>query len=56
MNTYCKGANRPRRRRGISQSGVRLIEAIVRRGSRAVRRSFVAADRRAFGNGGHNAT
>ena len=43
---------RPRKPRGISMSSIREIERIVRLGSRAVRRQFVAADRRTFRNGG----
>jgi len=37
--------NRPRRRTGISQSGIRRIERVLAPGDRAVRRSFVAAQR-----------
>ena len=44
-------ANRPRRRRGISQSGIRLIEAIVRRGERATRRAVSSWQRRQWGGG-----
>jgi len=46
--------NRPRKRRGISMSGIRRIEKILARGDRAVRRQFVAVDR-AFLKGGHGA-
>jgi hypothetical protein len=49
MNTHSRHANRLRRRRGLSQSALRKIEAIVALGPRAVRRQFVAADRDRFG-------
>ena len=44
--------NRPRKPKGVSMSTVRVVERIVRLGSRAVRRQFVAADRRIFKMGG----
>ena len=40
-----------RNRTGISRSGLRKIEAIAAQGERGIRRSFVAADRRAFKGG-----
>jgi hypothetical protein len=42
---------RLRNRSGISRSGLRKIERITAMGERAIRRSFVAADRRAFKGG-----
>jgi hypothetical protein len=38
---------RPRKPKGVSMSTVREVIRIVRLGDRAVRRQFVAADRRA---------
>ena len=37
-------------------SGIRAIEKIVAQGERAVRRRFVAVDRRVFRQGGQGAT
>ncbi len=37
---------RPRQPKGVSLSTVRKVAAIAAQGSRAIRRSFVAADRR----------
>jgi len=54
MNPRPKHANRLRRRRGVSQSALRKIEAIVREGPLAIRRQFVAADRITL-EGGQNA-
>lgn len=45
MKTHAAHANRPRRRHGVSQSGIRRIEKIAALGDRAVRRQFVAVDR-----------
>jgi len=44
---------RPRKPRGVSMSTVREVERIVRQGERAIRRQFVAVDRR-FLEGGHS--
>jgi hypothetical protein len=49
-------ANRPRRRTGLSQSGIRRIEKIVSLGERAVRRQFVAAQRPASSPDHHSVT
>ena len=45
---------RPRKPKGVSMSTVREVERIIRLGSRAVRRQFVATDRRQL-KGGQNA-
>jgi hypothetical protein len=45
---------RPRKPKGVSMSTVREVERIIRLGSRAVRRQFVAADRSQL-KGGQNA-
>lgn len=47
--------NRPRKPKRVSLSTVREVERIVRLGHRAIRRQFVAADRRLFKTGGQNA-
>ena len=53
MKSHAAHANRLRRRNGVSMSGLQLIERLVRQGPRAVRRQFVAVDRRALRNGGN---
>jgi len=45
MNPHASHANRLRRRKGVSMSGLQYIERLVRLGDRAVRRQFVARDR-----------
>ena len=45
MIAFAAHANRPRRRRGVSQSGLRFLERLARKGPRAIRRQFVAVDR-----------
>lgn len=52
MKSHADHANRLRRRRGVSMSGVRRIEKLVALGERAVRRQFVAVDRAVL-KGGH---
>ena len=52
MKSHTSHANRLRRRRGVSMSGIRKIESLVRLGERAVRRQFVAIDRRMITKGG----
>lgn len=44
--------NKPRKPKGISGSTVRYVERIARLGARAVRRQFVAVDRRALKRAG----
>ncbi len=46
MKSHASHANRLRRRRGISASGVRKIESIMRQGERAFYRQFNSATRR----------
>jgi len=53
VRPHPKHANRLRRRRGVSQSGLRKIEAIVHQSDRAVRRQFVAVDRWFLEGGRH---
>jgi hypothetical protein len=53
MIPHAHHANHIRRRKGVSQSGMRRIEAIVRGSARAVRRKFVAVDRRGIEEGGN---
>lgn len=43
--------NRPRQPKGVSLSTIRFIEGVARKSRRAIRRQFVAADRRAFKGG-----
>jgi hypothetical protein len=45
MKVFADNSKRLRRRRGVSQSGLRRIESIARQGERAVRRSFIAVQR-----------
>jgi hypothetical protein len=52
MKSHASHANRLRRRRGVSMSSLQYIERIARLGERAVRRQFVAVDRRAIKEGG----
>jgi len=54
MKSQAAHANRLRRRRGISMSGVRRIEKILALGERAARRQFVAVERGVM-TGGQNA-
>ena len=53
MRTHPEHANRLRRRRGVSMSGMRRIEEIYRLGDRAIRRQLVAVDRRFLEGGRH---
>ena len=46
MNTYASHANRLHRRKGVSMSGMRKIETIVRQGPRIFYRQFNSAIRR----------
>jgi hypothetical protein len=46
MKSHASHANRPRRRRGVSMSGLRRIEKIVALGDRAFYRQFNSAVRR----------
>jgi hypothetical protein len=45
MKSHADHANRLRRRRGVSQSGIRRIEKLVALGNRAVRHSIIAVQR-----------
>ena len=56
MKIDAANANRLRRRRGVSQSALRKIEKIVSLGDRAVRRSFIAAQRPASSPDHHSIT
>jgi hypothetical protein len=56
MKNFAKSANRPRRRRGVSQSGIRRIEKLVALGDRAVRRHFISAQRPASSPDHHSIT
>ena len=47
---------RPRKPKGISGSTVRYVERLAQLGERAIRRQFVAVDRRALRNGGQDAS
>ena len=53
MNTHAGHANRPRRRKGLSMSGVRRIEKIVTLGDRAFYRQFNSATRRQLKGADH---
>jgi hypothetical protein len=46
VKSHAEHANRPRRRRGVSQSGIRRIEKILALGDRAFYRQFNSSVRR----------
>ena len=46
MKSHAQHANRLRRRRGVSMSGLQYIERIIRSGERAFYRQFNSARRR----------
>jgi hypothetical protein len=56
MKSFADNSTRLRRRRGVSQSGLRKIERLATQGPRAIRRQFVAAQRPASSPDHHSIT
>lgn len=54
MNILRTPKGRPTHRDGVSRSGLRRIEQIVRNGPRAIRRQFIAIDRSVSTNPDHH--